>query len=298
MARWWRATTLAPSDQPKPSINVKASGSVHGSHFLGPSFNILSFDEKRTGGLMVRIMAVMMGLGLMLTQAQAVEIKLLASNALRSALQDIAPQFEQSSGHKLVMTFGSTSNLTASIDKGTPFDVTIMGADALDNLIKREALAGPRLDIARSGIGVAYRNGAPKPDISTAAALKATLLAANSISFNPQGLSGTHMLAVIERMGISAEVRSKLKVPAVSAAEDVAKGLAEIGMTQSSEILPHAAEGAELAGPLPPEVQLYTAFSIAVGVKAQQPDAAKLLVAFLRAPALVPVLKAKGLEPG
>jgi molybdate transport system substrate-binding protein len=247
---------------------------------------------------MVRIIAAIAGLGLMLTQAQAVEIKLLASNALRSVLQEIAPQFEQASGHKLVMTFGSTGNLTASIDKGTPFDATIMGADALDSLIKRGAVAGPRLDVARSGIGVAYRKGAPKPDISTAAALKATLLAAKSISFNPQGLSGTHMLAVIERMGISSEVRPKLKVPPISAAEDVAKGLAEIGMTQSSEILPHAAEGAELAGPLPPEVQLYTAFAIAAGAKAQQPDAAKALIAFLRAPALVPVLKAKGLEAG
>jgi molybdate transport system substrate-binding protein len=247
---------------------------------------------------MVRIITAVMGLGFMLTQAQAVEIKLLASNALKSALQDIAPQFEQASGHKLVVTFGSTGNLTASIDKGTPFDVTIMSADALDNLIKRGAVAGPRLDIARSGIGVAYRKGEPKPDISTAAALKATLLAARSVSFNPQGLSGTHMLTVLDKMGIAAEVRSKLKVPAVSAAEDVAKGLAEIGITQSSEILPHAAEGAELAGPLPPEAQLYTAFSIAVGTKAQQPDAAKALIAFLRGPALVPVLKAKGLEPG
>src|SRR5689334_5097181 len=255
-------------------------------------------EETNGEGLMVRIVVAMMGLGFMLTQAQAVEIKLLASNALRSALQDIAPQFEQASGHKLVMTSGSTSTLTASIDKGAPFDVTIMGADALDNLTKRGTLAGPRLDVARSGIGVAYRKGAPKPDISTAAALKAALVDAKSVSFNPQGLSGTHMLAVIDKMGISAEVRSKLKIPAVSAAEDVAKGLAELGMTQSSEILPHAAEGAELAGPLPPEVQLYTAFSIALGVNAQQPDAAKALIAFLRAPALVPVIKAKGLEPG
>jgi len=246
---------------------------------------------------MVRIFAVIMGLGLMLTQVQAAEIKLLASNALRSVLQEVAPQFEQASGHKLTITFGSTGNLTASIDKGTPFDVTIMGADGLDNLIKRGALAGPRLDIARSGIGVAYRKGAPKPDISTAAALKTTLLAAKSVSFNPQGLSGMHMLSVIDKMGISAEVRAKLKVPAGSAAEDVAKGVAEIGITQSSEILPHAAEGAELAGPLPPEVQLYSTFSIAVGVKAQQTDAAKALIDHLRAPALVPVLKAKGLEP-
>jgi molybdate transport system substrate-binding protein len=247
---------------------------------------------------MLRIIAAIVGLGLMLTQAQAAEIKLLASNAVRTVLQDVAPQFEQASGHKLAITFGSTGNLTTSIDKGTPFDVTIVGADALDNLIKRGVLVPPRLDIARSGIGVAYRKGAPKPDISTAAALKTTLLSAKSVSFNPQGLSGTHMLAVLEKMGIAAEVRAKLKVPPVSAAEDVAKGLAEIGMTQSSEILPHAAEGAELAGPLPPEVQLYTVFSIALGTKAQQADAAKALIAYLRAPTLVPVLKAKGLEPG
>src|SRR5262245_21446153 len=118
-------------------------------------------DGKRTAGIMVRIIFAAVGLGLMLTAAQAVELKLLASNALKSVLQEVAPQFEQASGHKLAITFGSTGNLTASIDKGTPFDVTIMGADGLDNLIKRGALAGPRLDLARSGIGVPSRQGAP-----------------------------------------------------------------------------------------------------------------------------------------
>ncbi len=214
-----------------------------------------------------RVIGAMIGFGLLMqAQAQPAEIKLLASNALKTVLEEIAPQFEQSSGHKLAITFGSTGNLSASIDKGTPFDVTIAGADALDNLIKRGLLAGPRLDIARSGIGVSYRKGAPKPDISTAAALKAALLAAKSISFNPQGLSGSHMLKLIDTMGIAAEVRP--------------------------------AAGAELAGPLPPEVQLYTVFSIALAAKAQQPDAARALTAFLRAPAIAPVLKARGLEPG
>jgi len=234
----------------------------------------------------------------MQTPAQSAEIKLLASNALKSVLEEVAPQFEKASGHKLTITFGSTGTLTASIDKGTPFDVTIAGADALDGLIKRGLVAAPRLDIARSGIGVSYRKGAPKPDISTAAVLKAALLAAKSISFNPQGLSGSHMLKVIDTMGIAAELKPKLKVPAVSASEDVAKGVAELGVTQVSEIIPYAAAGAELAGPLPPEVQLYTVFSIALAAKAQQGDAAKALIAYLRAPAIVPVLKAKGLEPG
>ena len=106
------------------------------------------------------------------------------------------------------------------------------------------------------------------------------------------------MLSVIDKMGITAEVKPKIKVPPVSAAVDVAKGVAELGMTQVSEILPHAAEGAELAGPLPGELQLYTVFAIAVGSDAKQPDAAKALIRFLTAPAAVPVLKAKGLDPG
>jgi molybdate transport system substrate-binding protein len=246
------------------------------------------------------IMAGLVGAGLsfVLAQAQAAEIKLLASNALKTVLEDIGPQFEKASGHKLAITFGSTGNLTASIDKGTPFDLTIVGADALDGLIKRGLLVGPRVDIARSGVGVSYRKGAPKPDVSTSAGLKAALLGAKSISFNTVGLSGSHMLSVIDKLGIAAEVRPKVRVPAVSASEDVAKGLAELGMTQVSEILPYAAMGAELAGPLPPELQLYTSFAIAVGAKAEQPAAAKALIDFLRAPAAVPVLKTKGLEPG
>jgi molybdate transport system substrate-binding protein len=249
---------------------------------------------------MNRIVAATMALGLplMLAQAQAAEIKFLASNALKSVLEELAPQFEKASGHKLAITFGSTGNLTAAIDKGTPFDLTVVGSAALDDLIKQGKLAGPRRDVARSGIGVAYRKGAPKPDVSTAAGLKTALLSAKTISFNTSGLSGSHMLKVIEQMGITAQVRPKVIVPAVSASIDVAKGLAELGMTQVSEILPHAAEGAELAGPLPAEVQLYTVFAIALAAKAQQPDAAKALIGFLSAPAVAPVLKAKGLEPG
>ena len=234
----------------------------------------------------------------MQSPAQSAEIKLLASNALKSVLQEIAPQFEQASGHKLTIIFGSTGYLSGAIVKTMSFDVTILGAGTLDNLIRMGRVAPPRLDIARSGIGVSYRKGAPKPDISTAAALKAALLEAKSISFNPQGLSGSHMMKVIDTMGIAAELKPKLKVPLVSASEDVAKGVAELGVTQVSEIIPYAAVGAELAGPLPPELQLYTVFSIALSAKAQQPDAAKALIAFLRAPAIVPVLKAKGLEPG
>ena len=231
--------------------------------------------------------------------ASAAEVKVLASNALKTVLQELSPQFEKTTEHKLAITYSSTGTLSASIEKGTPFDLTILGADALDNFVKQGKLvAATRTAVARSGIGVAYRKGAPKPDIGSAEALKRALLAAKSISFNTQGLSGTYMLSVIDKMGIAAEVKPKVKVPAVSAAEDVAKGVAELGMTQVSEILPHAAEGAELAGPLPAELQLYTVFAIAIGSDAKQPDAAMTLIQFLTAPAAASVLEAKGLEPG
>jgi molybdate transport system substrate-binding protein len=246
---------------------------------------------------MLSIMGAALGL-LLPAKAQGAEIRLLASNAFKPAFQDIAPQFEQASGHKLVATYGSTGNLRATVGKGTPFDVILIGTSALDELIKQGKVAGSPHRMARSGIGVSYRNGAPKPDVGTNAALKSALLAARSISFNPQGLSGSHMLTVIDRLGITSELKPKLKMPAVSASEDVAEGLAELGVTQVSEILGFTKIGAALAGPLPPELQLYTDYSVMLGANAQQREGAQALIDFLSAPALVPLLKATGLEPG
>jgi molybdate transport system substrate-binding protein len=252
----------------------------------------------------MRTTAIRAATGLALTSfaagsAHASEVVILASNALRTVIQDLAPQFEKTTEHKLAITFGSTGTLTASIEKGTAFDLTILGAEAVDDLVKRGKLAAAtRVVIARSGIGVAYRKGAQKPDIATTEAFKRTLRAAKSLSFSSGGLSGSHMMTLLDRLGIAAEVKPKVKTPAVSAAEDVANGIAELGMTQISEILPHAAEGAELAGPLPSELQLYTAFAVAVGSNAKAPDAAKAFLMYLTAPAAIPVIKAKGLEPG
>jgi molybdate transport system substrate-binding protein len=248
-----------------------------------------------------RIIAVTIALGLpfMLAQAQAAEIKLLASNALKAVLEELAPQFEKTTEHKLAITFGSTGTLSGSINKGTPFDLTILGADALDDFIKKGKLvASTRTALARSGIGVAYRKGAPKPDIATTESFKRALLSAKSLSFSSNGLSGSHMMRLLDRLDIAAQVKPKVVTPAVSASIDVAKGVAELGMTQVSEILPHASEGTELAGPLPAELQLYTIFATAVGSDAKQPDAAKALIRFLTAPAAITLLKTKGLEPG
>jgi molybdate transport system substrate-binding protein len=233
------------------------------------------------------------------TTADAAEIKLLASNALKSTLEELTPQFEKASEHKLVITFGAAAELKGAIEHGAPVDVALLTTATVDDLIKAgKLLAAGRADIARSAAGVAARKGAPKPDISTAEAFKRAMLDAKSIAYVGVGASAPNIRAVFDRLGIADQIKSKIKqLPASDpAANAVAKGEAELGITQISEILPYA--GAELVGPLPPEVQFYTDYPIAVAAGSKEPDAAKALIAFLRTPAAAAVLKAKGLTPG
>jgi molybdate transport system substrate-binding protein len=226
--------------------------------------------------------------------ATAAEVTALISNALASVMKELTPQFERTSGHTLKVTLGPTNPLKAQIEKGEAFDLTVLGSDAVDDLMKQGKLAaGSRADIARSQMGVAIRQGAPKPDISTTDAFKRMLLNAKSIGFTPDGLSGSHMLAVFARLGITDEMKPKARNG--RGAELVSSGEAEIGITQVSEIL--GIPRVELAGPLPAEVQQYTVFPAAISSNAKQRDAANALVKFLASPEAARVLKAKGLEP-
>lgn len=230
--------------------------------------------------------------------AKAAEVKVLASNAVKTALEELAPQFEKANEHKLTFTFNAAAALKTEIEKGTQFDLAILTATAVDELIKQGKLvAATRADIARSGAGVAVKKGAPKPDISTTEAFKRTLLDAKSICYVEQGATGIYLQGLFERLGIADQLKAKTKLlpPSNPAAHAVANGEAEIGMTQISEILPYA--GAELVGPFPAAIQLYSIFPAAVGSAAKEPDAAKALIKFLQTPAAA-VLKAKGLEPG
>jgi len=230
------------------------------------------------------------------TAVQAADITVLASNGVKTVLQELAPKFETSTGHTLVFRFATAAELKAQIEKGDAFDVAILTAAIIDDLVKQGRLAAAtRADIARSGAGIAIRKGAAKPDIATADALKRTLLSAKSIAYVGQGATAGIMTGIFERLGIAEEMQKKTKRLSGSAAEAVASGDAELGFTQISEILPVA--GAELAGPLPPELQIYTVFPAAVSASAKQPAAARSLITFLTAPAAVPVIKAKGMEP-
>ena len=229
----------------------------------------------------------------------AAEIKVLASNALKTALEELGPQFEKASEHKLSFTFNAAVPLKAEIEKGMAFDVAILSAPITDDLVKQGKLvAATRADIARSGAGLAVKRGAPKPDISTTEAFKRALLDAKSICYVEHGATGIYLKGLFERLRIAEQLKSKTKLlpPSNPAAQAVANGEAEIGMTQISEILPYA--GAELVGPLPAEIQLSSVYSAAVGTGAKEVDAAKAFIKFLTAPTAIPVLKAKGLEPG
>ncbi|MFL5091395.1 MAG: molybdate ABC transporter substrate-binding protein [Xanthobacteraceae bacterium] len=247
----------------------------------------------KTGSMFVAIgFAVALASG-----AQGAEIRVLSSNAVKTALEELAPRFEKATEHKLAFTFGTAVGLKGDIEKGAAVDVAILTASAVDDLIKQGKIAGSRTDLVRSSSGMAVRKGAPKPDISTTEAFKRTLLEAKSIAYVEQGGTGIYLKGLLERLGIADEVKPKTRLlPSTNpAAQAVANGEAEIGMTQISEILPYA--GAELVGPLPAEIQLYTVFSAGTGTNAKEHDAAKTLIKFLTSPDAAPVFKAKGLEP-
>jgi len=230
------------------------------------------------------------------TVANAAEFKLVSSNAVKSSLEDLIPQFEKASGHKVDVKWGTAAGLKVEIEKGGVFDLAILTSGGIDDLIRQGKLAGAtRAALVRSAIGVAVRKGAPKPDISTTDAYKKALLSAQSITYVDQGASGIYLKELFVRIGIADAIKSKVRLAPTMAAEFIAKGEAEIGMTQISEILPVA--GADLVGPLPAEYQNYTDFASSVGSAAKQADAAKAFLQFLKTPESAKVMKAKGLEP-
>jgi molybdate transport system substrate-binding protein len=236
---------------------------------------------------------------LLLSQAaSAAEIKVLASGAIKEAYLELIPQFEKASEHKVATTWAGTVDIKKRMAAGEVYDLVIVASPELDAFIREgKMVAGSRADLVRSGVGVAVRAGAPKPDIGSADALKKALLAAKSIGYST-GPSGVYLASLFERMGIADQVKPKLKQtqPGVLVGSIIASGEAEIGFQQVSELI-HV-PGIDFIGPLPADVQKITVFSAGIHSGAKEPEAAKALVKFLTAPAAVPVFKKHGLEPG
>jgi len=246
----------------------------------------------------MRTAAIIALAGALLSEmAGAAEIDVLSTQATQEAYLELVAQFEKATGHKVRTDFTGTLNVQKRLAAGESFDLIIMAAPAIDEQIKLgKALAGSRVDFAKSGVGVAVKKGAPKPDIESVDALKRTLLAAKSIGYST-GPSGVYILTVFEKLGVASEVKGKLKqTPSgVFVGTLIASGETEIGFQQISE-LKHFA-GIDFVGPLPNEVQRMTVFSTGVHAGAKQADAARALVTFLTAPAAAPVIRKHGLEP-
>ena len=221
------------------------------------------------------------------TAGQAAEIKVLCTIGVKPALPDIVAEFERTTGHKVSIAWGNASTLKTRYLEGEQADVALLTAAAIDDLAKAGKVAGPRVDLARSGIGFAVKAGAPKPDISSPEALKRTLLAAKSVGYSTQGASGIYFVKVIEQLGIAAEVKAKHKDTTGAVGELIAKGEAEIGLQQIPEL-----------AAVPGDLQIITVFSAALDAKAADNEAAKAFIKAISSPAAAAAYKAKGLDPG
>ncbi len=229
--------------------------------------------------------------------AEAAEVKVLCASATRRVMNEISPQFERATGHELLIKFETVGLLKRQIDGDETFDISIPTPSLIDDLVKEGKIAaGTRTDIGRSGLGVYVRTGAPKPDISSADAFKRTMLNAKSISYSKEGASSIYLVGLFKRLGIAEQMKSKTKFsPSGQAAQFVVDGAAEVGLAVISAIEP--VRGAELLGPFPAELQSYIGYTAGVGVGAKEGEAGKALIKFLKGPAAVPVIKAKGMEP-
>jgi len=229
--------------------------------------------------------------------AIAADIQVLCSNGLKAVMEDLGPQFERATGHKVMMKFGLAAGFKQQIEGGTPFDLAILTPALVDDLIKQGKIAADsRAVIARTGLGIMIRAGAHKPDVSTTEAFKRSLLGSKSIAFAKEGASGVAFVATIEKLGIASGLQSKLKPTATGEEVNslVVSGGAEFGILPLSEILP--IRGAELGGMFPNDVQTYIVMAGGVGSAAKQGAAARDLLKFLMAPAALSTIKAKGME--
>lgn len=233
--------------------------------------------------------------------AAAAQIKILAGSAIETAMTVLIPQFEQSSAHKVAFDFnGAIGAMTDRVQKGESADVVIVSRQQIDSLEKQgKVVSGSRTDIAKVGIGLFVRKGAPKPDISSVEAFKRAMLSAKSIGWNDPNAGAPvsiYMIGVLDRLGIADAMKPKTVAfkQRSERFEAVARGDVEIGFNQISEII--AAQGVDLADPLPGSIQNYTQFAGGIVATSKEKEAAKALIRFISSPATQAIWRAKGFD--
>ena len=226
----------------------------------------------------------------------APEIRVFTARAIATVLAEIGGELERATGSKLLVVSDLPTGFQRRINAGERFNLLISGSVPVDAWIRDGRLvAATRTDIARSGIGVEVRAGSPRPDIRTVDAFKRALLNAKSIAYLKVG-SGVYLDGLLERLGVSDAIKSRVARPDSDiVSELVAKGDVEVGMTVITQIL--TTPGVELVGPLPAEIQSYVTFVAAIGAESKVKGPANELIAFLKGPSAIAVMKTQGMEP-
>ena len=234
--------------------------------------------------------------------ASAAEVRVMISGGLTAAYKELVPEFERLTGNKVLTAYGPSMGTTVNaipvrLERGEAADVLIMVGYALGDLVKQgKVVADSRVDLVKSPIGIAVKSGAPKPDISSADAVKRALLATKTIAYSDSA-SGVYVSTeMFEKLGIADAMKDKArKIPATPVGEIVARGDAEIGFQQVSELLP--VQGIDIIGQLPSELQKVTVFSAGIASVSKEPDAGKALIKFLASPTASAVIIKSGMEP-
>jgi molybdate transport system substrate-binding protein len=253
----------------------------------------------RPGRLAVAIVSALLSFATASGQ-NAPSLKVMISPGFRAAFEQLVPEFEKKAGQTIATVYGASMGnapdaIPNRLQNGESADVVILATSALEELVKKNrVIPGTRVDLARSGIAMAVRAGAQKPDISTLEALKRTLLAAKSIAYS-DSVSGVYVSTeLLPRLGIADAIRSKcIKVDGM-VGPAIARGDAEIGFQQLSELLPIA--GIDIVGPIPPEAQKITTFSGGVAVNSKEPEIAKQFLHFLASPEAAAAIKKSGMQ--
>jgi len=234
--------------------------------------------------------------------ANAAEVRVMISGGLTAAYKELVPEFERLTGNKVLTAYGPSMGTTVNaipirLERGEAADVLIMVGYALGDLVKQgKVVADSRVDLVKSPIGIAVKSGAPRPDISSVDAVKRALLATKSIAYSDSA-SGVYVSTeMFEKLGIADAMKDKArKIPATPVGEIVARGDAEIGFQQISEMLP--VSGIDIVGQLPPELQKITVFSAGIASVSREPDAGRALIKFLASPAASAAIIKSGMEP-
>ncbi len=238
-------------------------------------------------------------LGIMAQSASAAEIKVLTTGAFKQVVVALVPEFEKATGHKVVLDNGTVGQLQKRVDDGETFDVLVLSPKGIEDYIKSgKIVAGSNANLAKVGVGIMVKDGAPKPDVSSVDAFKQALLKAKSVAYiDPAsgGSSGIYVSGLLDKLGVADQVKPKAKLKKGGHVSDlIVSGEAELGIHQMSEIV--SQKGVTLVGPLPKEIQNYTTYAVGLSSAAKQAEAAKAFIKVLTGPSAAGVLKSTGME--